>query len=107
MVEKYTPEYVESITGIPASQLKEVAKTIGESEGLLSTCLQGVHQSNQATASACQINNINLILGRIGKPGCGIFQMNGQPTAQNNRETGCDGEFPAFRNNKNTDVHLP
>jgi predicted molibdopterin-dependent oxidoreductase YjgC len=24
--------------------------------------------------------------------------MNGQPTAQNTRETGCDGEFPAFRN---------
>jgi ferredoxin-nitrate reductase len=28
----------------------------------------------------------------IGKPGAGIYQMNGQPTAQNNRETGCDGE---------------
>lgn len=27
--------------------------------------------------------------------------MNGQPTAQNNRETGCDGEFPGFRNNNN------
>lgn len=27
--------------------------------------------------------------------------MNGQPTAQNNRETGCDGEFPGFRNNSN------
>jgi anaerobic selenocysteine-containing dehydrogenase len=105
-VSKYTPEFVEEITGIPASQLKEVAEVIGKSKSLLSTCLQGVYQSNQATASACQVNNINLILGRIGKPGCGIFQMNGQPTAQNNRETGCDGEFPAFRNNKNTKVYL-
>ena len=54
-------------------------------------------------ASACAVNNINLLLGKIGKPGSGIFQMNGQPTAQNNRETGCDGEFPGFRNfgNKN------
>jgi anaerobic selenocysteine-containing dehydrogenase len=103
-VSKYTPEYVEKITGIPVFQLKKVAEVIGKSKSLLSTCLQGVYQSNQATASACQINNINLILGRIGRPGCGIFQMNGQPTAQNNRETGCDGEFPAFRNNKNTKV---
>ena len=31
----------------------------------------------------------------IGRPGCGVLQMNGQPTAQNTRETGCDGEFPA------------
>jgi ferredoxin-nitrate reductase len=37
----------------------------------------------------------------IGKEGAGVYQMNGQPTAQNNRETGCDGEFPGFRNHQN------
>jgi anaerobic selenocysteine-containing dehydrogenase len=47
-----------------------------------------VYQSNQATAAACQVNNVNLILGKIGRSGCGIMQMNGQPTAQNTRETG-------------------
>ena len=39
--------------------------------------------------------------GMIGKPGCGILQMNGQPTAQNTRETGCNGDLPAFRNWQN------
>jgi hypothetical protein len=34
----------------------------------------------------------------IGRPGCGILQMNGQPTAQNTRETGADGDLPGFRN---------
>ena len=29
------------------------------------------------------------------------MQMNGQPTAQNTRETGCDGEFPFFLNWQN------
>jgi anaerobic selenocysteine-containing dehydrogenase len=65
---------------------------------LLTTCLQGVFQSNQATAAAVQVNNLNLVLGRIGRPGCGILQMNGQPTAQNTRETGADGDLSAFRN---------
>ncbi|KAF4960788.1 hypothetical protein FGADI_731 [Fusarium gaditjirri] len=74
---------------------------LGETQSLLSSALQGVYQSNQATASACQINNIHLLRGLIGKAGSGIFQMNGQPTAQNNRETGCDGEFPGFRNHQN------
>jgi anaerobic selenocysteine-containing dehydrogenase len=100
-VAKYTPEYVEQITGVPANTLKEAAEIIGTSGSLLSTALQGVYQSNQATAAACQINNINLLLGHIGKPGSGILQMNGQPTAQNNRETGCDGEYPGFRNFQN------
>lgn len=104
-VEKYTPEFVESITSVPADQLVETARILGTTESLLSTALQGVYQSNQATASACQINNINLLRGKIGKPGSGIFQMNGQPTAQNNRETGCDGEYPGFRNFQNK-VHM-
>lgn len=76
----------------------DAAEILGETPSLLSTALQGVYQSNQATASACQINNINLLLGHIGKPGSGVLQMNGQPTAQNNRETGCEGEYPGFRN---------
>lgn len=100
-VEKYTPELVEEYSNVPAKLLIEAAEIIGTTKSMLSTALQGVYQSNQATASACQVNNINLIRGLIGKPGCGVFQMNGQPTAQNNRETGCDGEFPGFRNNEN------
>jgi anaerobic selenocysteine-containing dehydrogenase len=34
----------------------------------------------------------------LGKPGCGVLQMIGQPTAQNTRETGANGDLPAFRN---------
>ncbi|KAJ3040232.1 hypothetical protein HDV00_011330 [Rhizophlyctis rosea] len=100
-VEAYTPEYVEKITGVSEADLFQAAEIIGTSPSLLSTALQGVYQSHQATASACQINNIHLIRGMIGKPGCGILQMNGQPTAQNNRETGCNGEYTGFRNPDN------
>jgi anaerobic selenocysteine-containing dehydrogenase len=100
-VKSYDPQRVEEITGIPAVQILEAARAIGTTRSLLSTVLQGVYQSNQATASACQINNINLLRGLIGKPGSGIYQMNGQPTAQNNREAGCDGEYPGFRNFNN------
>jgi anaerobic selenocysteine-containing dehydrogenase len=100
-VKPYTPEYVEKITSVPVEKIKAAAEILGKTKSLLSTALQGVYQSNQGTASACQINNINLLRGLIGKAGSGIYQMNGQPTAQNNRETGCDGEFPAFRNHLN------
>lgn len=100
-VEKYNLGFVEQITGIPSDDLEAAAMMIGTTKSLLSTALQGVYQSNQATASACQINNINLLRGLIGKPGSGIYQMNGQPIAQNSRESGCDGEFPGFRNQLN------
>jgi ferredoxin-nitrate reductase len=100
-VRDYTPKRVQELSGVRQEDLIAAAELIGKAESLLSTALQGVYQSHQATASACQINNINLILGHIGKPGSGVYQMNGQPTAQNNRETGCNGEFPGFRNRMN------
>jgi anaerobic selenocysteine-containing dehydrogenase len=67
--------------------------------------LQGFYQSHQATAAPCQVNNLHLLRGMIGRPGCGILQMNGQPTAQNTRECGADGDLPGFRNWDN-DEHV-
>ncbi len=97
-VSQWTPEKVESVTGVPAEKLKQAAEIIGTTPTLFSTVLQGVYQSMQATAASCQVNNMHLLRGLIGKPGSGILQMNGQPTSQNTRETGDDGALPAFRN---------
>ena len=101
VAEKYPPERVEEITGIPAALLREAARVLGTAKRLVCTVLQGFYQANEATAAACQVNNLVLIRGMIGKPGCGVIQSNGQPTAQNTRETGCDGDFPGFRNWQN------
>jgi ferredoxin-nitrate reductase len=97
-VKQYPPEKAAEICGVPAEQIRDAARIIGESERMLSTTLQGFYQSMSATAASCQVNNIHLLRGMIGKPGAGLLQMNGQPTAQNTRETGADGDLPAFRN---------
>jgi len=104
-VVKYTPEVVEQITGVPAAQLRQAADVLGTTPTLVSTVLQGVYQSNQATAAAVQVNNLHIIRGMIGKPGATLFQMNGQPTAQNTRECGANGEMVAFRN-WNNEEHI-
>jgi ferredoxin-nitrate reductase len=93
-----TPERVAGICDVPAAQIRQAAEILGTAERLLSTVLQGVYQSNQATAAACQVNNLHLLRGMLGRPGAGVFQMNGQPTAQNTRETGADGDLPGMRN---------
>jgi len=100
-VSGYPPERVQEITGVPADRLREAAHLLGTAERLMSGVLQGFYQSHQATAASVQVNNLQLIRGMIGKPGCGVLQMNGQPTAENTRECGCDGEMPGFRNWEN------
>jgi ferredoxin-nitrate reductase len=98
VVSKYSPEKVEKISGVPAEKLIAAGALLSKTKTLVSTVLQGFYQSMQATASSVQVNNIHLIRGLIGRDGCGIHQMNGQPTAQNTRETGADGDLPGFRN---------
>lgn len=99
----WTPARVQAVTGIPPAILQAAAEILGTSPTLVSTCLQGVYQSLHATATAVQVNNLHLIRGLIGKPGATVFQMNGQPSAQNTRECGVNGEFIAFRNWNNPD----
>jgi ferredoxin-nitrate reductase len=97
-VEPYTRERVAEICDVPAARVRDAAEILGTCERLLSTVLQGFYQSNQATAASCQVNNLHLLRGMIGRPGAGVYQMNGQPTAQNTRETGADGDLPGMRN---------
>lgn len=104
-VAECTPERAAQICDVPAEDLRAAARLIGTADRMLSTVLQGFYQSHQATAAAVQVNNIHLIRGQLGRPGCGVLQMNGQPTAENTRECGADGDLPGFRNWAN-DSHV-
>jgi len=97
-VAPYSPEEAERICGVPADDVRRAARIFGESEAVLSTVLQGFYQSHQATAASVAVHNLHLLRGMLGRPGGGVLQMNGQPTAQNNRECGADGDLTGFRN---------
>jgi len=102
-VEPWTPERAARVCDVDPGRIRAAAEIIGTSERLVSTVLQGFYQSHQATAASCQVNNLHLLRGMLGRPGAGVLQMNGQPTAQNTRETGADGDLPGFRNWANRD----
>ncbi|MEU5407291.1 molybdopterin oxidoreductase family protein [Nocardia asteroides] len=101
----YAPDVVAPLCGVAADDIRAAGVILAGAQRLLSTVLQGFYQSHQATAAAVQVNNLQLIRGMLGRPGCGVLQMNGQPTAQNTRECGADGDIAGFRNWAN-DTHL-
>ncbi|WP_433327796.1 molybdopterin oxidoreductase family protein [Spirillospora sp. CA-294931] len=104
-VRDYPPERAAEICGVPGGEIRRAAELLGRARRLTSTVLQGFYQSHQATAAAVQVNNLHLVRGMLGRPGCGVLQMNGQPSAQNARECGADGDLPGFRNWAN-DAHV-
>jgi ferredoxin-nitrate reductase len=102
-VQPWSARRVQEVCDVPARDVVEAAELVGTCDRLLSTVLQGFYQSNQATAAACQVNSLHLVRGLIGQPGAGVLQMNGQPTAQNTRETGANGDLSGMRNWDNPD----
>ena len=65
------PSRAAEICGVPADDIAPGgASSSAPRERLLSTVLQGFYQSHQATAAACQVNNIHLLRGMLGRPGC-------------------------------------
>jgi anaerobic selenocysteine-containing dehydrogenase len=96
-----TPERAAEVCGVPADDIRAAAEIFGCSQRVVSTCSMGFYQSHQATAASCQVNNLHLLRGLLGRPGAGILQMNGQPSAENNREAGCGPALPGFRNWEN------
>jgi anaerobic selenocysteine-containing dehydrogenase len=102
-VRDHPPEVAAEVCDVPAERIREAARLLGTAQRLLSSVLQGFYQSHQATAAAVQVNNVHILRGMLGRPGCGVLQMNGQPTAENTREAGADGDLPGFRNWSNKD----
>jgi len=86
MVEKFTPEYVESITGIPAWQIIEAARTYGRAgAGSILYCM-GITQHTTGTDNVKSLANLAMLCGNLGIEGGGVNPLRGQ----NNVQGACD-----------------
>jgi anaerobic selenocysteine-containing dehydrogenase len=93
---EFPPERAAKICDVPAADIRAAARVLGTAERLLSTVLQGFYQSHQATAAAVQVNNIHLIRGMLGKPGCGVLQMNVNRPLRTPVNAGRTATWPGF-----------
>ena len=85
---EYTPERVSAITGIPASDIEQAARMIGEAGAWMSCWTMGLNQSSHSTWNTNAVCNLHLATGAICQPGSGPFSLTGQPNAMGGREMG-------------------
>ena len=81
------PEYA-SICEVPIDSIIRAARLIGQSKGFLTMWAMGLNQSTAGVNHNLALINLNLITGKIGKPGSGPFSLTGQPNAMGGREVG-------------------
>jgi formate dehydrogenase major subunit len=92
-VAKYTPEYVEEITGVPAETIKEVARGYAKAKSASILYTMGLTQHVCGTHNVFAVANLTMLCGQIGKASSGVNPLRGQ----NNVQGACDmGALPAF-----------
>ena len=85
-VEKYTPEKVEEITGIPPRDLRQVAEAYAKAEkGSIVYCM-GITQHTTGTENVLSLANLAMVTGQIGRMSTGVNPLRGQ----NNVQGACD-----------------
>jgi len=91
VVEKYTPEYVAPITGVPAEDIRKAARMYAESEASALCYAMGITQHSTGTDNVKSCCNLAMLTGNLGKPGTGVNPLRGQ----NNVQGACDmGALP-------------
>jgi formate dehydrogenase alpha subunit len=85
-VEKFTPDYVEQITGIPAQDIIDAARLYaGAERGSILYCM-GITQHTTGTDNVKSLANLAMLCGNLGIEGGGVNPLRGQ----NNVQGACD-----------------
>ncbi len=90
-VQKYTPEVVSQVTGVPVEQLIEAARIYATAETAQIFYTLGITEHTCGTDNVMSLANLAMLTGNIGKESSGVNPMRGQ----NNVQGACDmGALP-------------
>ena len=97
-VEKYTPDYVEKISGIPAEDLRTAARMFGKANRASILYAMGMTQHITGTDNVKSVANLSMLGGNVGIEGGGVNPLRGQ----NNVQGACDmgalpNVYPAYQ----------
>jgi formate dehydrogenase major subunit len=87
-VQKYSPEAMAPICGIPASTIREVARLYATSKGSMILWGMGISQHVHGTDNARCLIALALATGQIGRPGTGLHPLRGQNNVQGASDSG-------------------
>ncbi|WP_232664892.1 formate dehydrogenase subunit alpha [Pseudonocardia sp. TRM90224] len=88
---EHSPEAVESITGVPAADLRAAARLYATAPNGAIYYGLGVTEHSQGSTMVMGMANLSMLTGNIGRDGVGVNPLRGQ----NNVQGSCDmGSFP-------------
>jgi formate dehydrogenase alpha subunit len=87
-LEKFTPEYAEQISGVPAEDIRKAARMYATAKNAAIYWGMGISQLSHGTASALALIHLAFLTGQIGRDGTGLNPLRGQNNVQGTSDVG-------------------
>ncbi|RMD56039.1 MAG: formate dehydrogenase subunit alpha, partial [Candidatus Thermofonsia bacterium] len=87
-LEKYTPEWAEQVSGVPAAKIREAARIYASAERAAIYWGMGISQSTHGTDNTLSLVNLAMLCGHVGKSGTGLNPLRGQNNVQGCSDSG-------------------
>ncbi len=84
----YTPEYAEGITGVPADDIREVARMYATAEKATLNWTLGITEHHNGADGVFALISLGLLTGHVGKYGSGLNPLRGQNNVQGGGDMG-------------------
>ena len=94
-LEKFTPEYAESISGVDRELIAQAARLYAQAERGAIYWGMGISQLAHGTASGLALVHLALLTGHIGREGTGLNPLRGQNNVQGASDCGRHALSPA------------
>ena len=87
-VEKYTLEYAERETGVPAEVIRQAAEAFARADRAMICWTLGITEHHNAVDNVLALINLSLLTGHVGKYGSGVNPLRGQNNVQGGGDMG-------------------
>lgn len=87
-VDKYTLEYAERETGVPASAIREMAHAYARADRAMICWTLGITEHHNAVDNVVSLINLSLLTGKVGRYACGLNPLRGQNNVQGGGDMG-------------------
>ena len=84
----YTPEYAEQITGVPADDIREVARMYANADKATLNWTLGITEHHNGADGVFALIDLGLLTGHVGKYGSGLNPLRGQNNVQGGGDMG-------------------
>lgn len=103
---RHSPEAMEAVTGIPASEMRAAARLYATAKNGAIYYGLGVTEHSQGSTAVIGIANLAMATGNLGRDGVGVNPLRGQNNVQGSCDMGSfPHEFPGYRHVADPETH--